>query len=55
MRKLKTNWIWKRQSTLGSINAQLGSAGKSIADSATVQAYKGQLADLESRKASLCW
>ena len=25
---------------------------KSIADSATVQAYKGQLADLESRKAS---
>ena len=40
------------QAALGSINEQLGSAGKSIADSATVQAYKGQLADLESRKAS---
>ena len=35
------------QAALGSINEQLGSAGKSIADSATVQAYKGQLADLE--------
>jgi len=40
------------QAALGSINEQLGSAGKSIADSATVQAYKGQLADLESRRAS---
>ena len=40
------------QAALVSINEQLGSAGKSIADSATVQAYKGQLADLESRKAS---
>ncbi|MDU5755156.1 MAG: GNVR domain-containing protein, partial [Veillonella sp.] len=40
------------QAALDSINEQLGSAGKSIADSATVQAYKGQLADLESRKAS---
>ena len=40
------------QAALGSINEQLGSAGKSISDSATVQAYKGQLADLEARKAS---
>ena len=29
------------QAALGSINEQLGSAGKSIADSATVQATRG--------------
>ena len=40
------------QAALGSINADLGSAGASIADSSTVQAYKSQLADLEARKAS---
>ena len=40
------------QAALGSINAELGSAGASIADSSTVQAYKSQLADLEARKAS---
>lgn len=40
------------QAALGSINEQLGSAGRSIADSSTVQAYKTQLAELESRKAS---
>ncbi len=40
------------QAALGSINEQLGSAGRSIADSSTVQAYKAQLAELESRKAS---
>ena len=40
------------QAALGSINADLGSAGASIADSSTVQAYKAQLANLEARKAS---
>ena len=40
------------QAALGSINADLGSAGASIADSSTVQTYKSQLADLEARKAS---
>ena len=39
------------QAALGSINADLGSAGASIADSSTVQTYKSQLADLEARKA----
>lgn len=40
------------QAALGSINEQLGSAGRSIADSAAVQTYKRQLAELESRKAT---
>lgn len=40
------------QAALGSINADLGSAGASIADSSTVQAYKAQLANLEASKAS---
>ena len=41
VRRLKINSdLETAQAALGSINEQLGSAGKSIADSATVQAYK---------------
>ncbi|WP_427113995.1 GumC family protein [Megasphaera sueciensis] len=40
------------QAALASVNGQLESAGKSIADSPAIQQYKKQLAELESTKAS---